>query len=110
LLRAILPVADQLAADQPAYRSVLLGRLVELDERRRAHGPLERSELITHLAGDYLVSYSPLADQKRIPFRDAYYEIKEFLKPVTPANKEVENAVNEIFRAKKRLLRSRSGA
>ena len=104
LLDAMLPTVAALVRRDGAYRKHLLDRLTQLDEARRRSGPLDRRELIVYLAADYLLLFSPLASQKRIPFRDAYYEIKEFLKPVTPANKEIEAAINEVFRLKKRLL------
>lgn len=106
LLEAMLPVPAALLERGDGYRDILLSRLGELDSRRERSGPLERTYLVMYLMADYLFRYSPLADTQRIPFRDAYYEVKEFLRPVTPANKEVEGAINEAFRAKKRLLKS----
>lgn len=104
LFEAMLPTAATLSGARSGYRKALLSRLGELDEKRTRSGPLDRGNLIVYLTADYLLRYSPLADTRRIPFRDAYYEVKEFLRPVTPANKEVERAVNEAFRLKKRLI------
>jgi len=109
LFGAILPGAAELANRRNGYRHVLLGRLGELDARRSASGPLDRTDLVMYLTADYLLRYSPLADSRRIPFRDAYYEVKEFLRPVTPANKEVEGAINEAFRLKRRLIQTSPG-
>ncbi len=108
LFDALLPRAAQLSREHKTYRSELLERLGELDIQRGASGPLERNEILVYLAADYLLRHSSVATEKRIPFKDAYYEVKEFLRPVTPANKEVEAAINDIFRRKKRLVSERS--
>ncbi|MFW5694130.1 MAG: polynucleotide adenylyltransferase PcnB [Alkalispirochaeta sp.] len=105
LYGAMLPEQARLARSNGAYRTKFMERLVLLDEKRRQHGALERTDLLVFLAADYLLEYSPLSQERRIPFRDAYYALKEFLSPVTPANREVEGAINEIFRNKGRLLR-----
>jgi poly(A) polymerase len=105
LYGAVLPEQAKLAGVNRAYRSKLLERLKVLDEKHREHGALDRTDLLVFVSADYLLEYSAFAQQKRIPFRDAYYALKEFLSPVTPANREVEGAINEIFRNKGRLLR-----
>ncbi|MFW5827150.1 MAG: polynucleotide adenylyltransferase PcnB [Alkalispirochaeta sp.] len=105
LYRAVLPEQARLARGNSAYRATFLDRLALLDEKRREHGPLDRTDLLVFAGADYLLEYSPLSNEGRIPFRDAYYALKEFLSPVTPANREVEGAINEIFRNKGRLLR-----
>lgn len=105
LYGAVLPEQAKLARATTAYRTKLVARLALLDEKRHEHGPLDRTDLLVFVAADYLLEYSPLSQERRIPFRDAYYALKEFLSPVTPANREVEGAINEIFRNKGRLLR-----
>lgn len=105
LYDAVLPSQAELMKRSGAYRTQVFNRLQLLDEKRRERGPLERADLLVFATADYLLDHSPFADQKRIPFRDAYYALKEFLSPITPANREVETAVNEIFRNKGRLLR-----
>lgn len=103
LFRAMVPSASALAANDPGYREKLLSRLALLDRARAERGALERADLLVFLVTDYLLDHSPVADEARIPFRDAYYAVKEFLAPVTPANKEVERAINIIFQNKGRL-------
>jgi SSS family transporter len=61
--------------------------------------------LLVHLCADYLLEFGPFQDQQRIPYNDAWRAVKEFLQPITPANKEVERGLKEIFRNKGRLLR-----
>jgi len=102
LFPAVLPGVASLVSDD-TYRKTLLTRLGLLDEKRRDRGPLERADLLVFLVADYLLDHSPVAEKQRIPFREAYYAVKEFLSPVTPANKEVEQAINVIFQNKGRL-------
>ena len=105
LYRHVLPEQANLAARNPEYRNKLMARLKLLDEKRHERGPLPRADVLVFATADYLLEYSPFAEQRRIPFREAYYGLKNFLSPVTPANREVEEAINEIFRNKGRLLR-----
>lgn len=105
LYAGVLPQQAALIGRSAAYRRALLDRLALLDAKRSEFGPLPRTDLLVFLTSDYLLEHGPFADQRRIPFRDAYYGLKEFLSPVTPANREVEEAINEIFRNKGRLLR-----
>lgn len=104
LMGAILPNLAELAERRADYRDRLAKRLRLLDTKRAEHGPLERTDLLVFLTADYLLDFGPFTDQRRIPFRDAYYALKDFLQPVTPANKEVEGAITEVFRNKGRLL------
>jgi poly(A) polymerase len=105
LYGAVVPMQAQLARSRNGYRQKLFDRLKLLDAKRAEFGPLERADLLVFLMSDYLLEYGPFSDQRRIPFRDAYFALKEFLSPVTPPNREVEQAINEIFRNKGRLLR-----
>lgn len=104
-LRHLAPRAAALAGSNPGFREKLLARLALLDSRHSQVGALERKDLLVYFAADYLLEFGPFEDQGRIPFRDGYFAFKEFLSPVTPANREVEGALREIFRNKGRLLR-----
>jgi poly(A) polymerase len=105
LYDAVLPAQARLAESNKGYRKKMMDRIALLDEKRRTLGPLDRADLLVFAVADYLLEYSSFASHSRIPFRDAYYAFKEFLSPVTPANREVEQAINEIFRNKGRLMR-----
>jgi poly(A) polymerase len=104
LLGGMIPEVAALAERNSGFRKALLDRLGLLDDKRRERGALERGDLLVFLVADYLLEYGPFKGQKRIPFRDAYYGMKEFLAPVTPANKEIETAINVIFQNKGRIL------
>lgn len=101
----LTPRPAELVRANSAYREKLIARLALLDKKRREAGAMERKDLLVYFAADYLLEFGPFADQKRIPFRDGYFAFKEFLSPVTPANREVEGALREIFQNKGRLLR-----
>ncbi len=105
LFGEMIPALATLAKARKEYRSKVTERLAALDRKRIAEGPLGRADALVFLAADYLLGFGPFDDQQRIPFRDAYYALKDFLSPIAPANKEVERAINEIFRNKGRLLR-----
>lgn len=105
LFHGMIPAQAELAAANSGYREKMIARLTLLDEKRAERGSLDRIDLLVFLVADFLLEFGPFADQRRIPFRDAYYALKEFLAPVTPANREIEGAINEIFRNKGRLLR-----
>ncbi len=101
----LVPRAASLAHQNRDYRQKFLARLGALDEIHHQSGPQERIILLVHLCADYLLEFGPFHDQQRIPYNDAWRGVKEFLQPITPANKEVEGALKEIFRNKGRLLR-----
>lgn len=105
VLQYFLPRAADLVKRNGDYRTKLLARLKLLDRKRFDLGALERRDLLVFLCADYLLEFGPFEDQKRIPFREGYFAFKEFLLPITPANREVEAALREIFRNKGRLLR-----
>ncbi|TVR67441.1 MAG: polynucleotide adenylyltransferase PcnB [Spirochaetaceae bacterium] len=104
-LQHLTPRPAELARTNSEYRRKLIARLSLLDAKRRDSGAMERKDLLVSFAADYLLEFGAFDDQKRIPFRDGYFAFKDFLFPVTPANREVEGALREIFRNKGRLLR-----
>lgn len=105
LLRYLLPGPAQLLRDKNKreFRERFLNRMRELDEQMRAaDGEVGREISIAYLAVDYMLTESEYAGVRRIPMKEAYFLIKEFLKPVTPPNKSVEEALTLIFRRKRR--------
>ena len=109
LFEGMMPQVAELARTNGAFRKALLDRLVLLDEKRRERdvlerGALDRADVLVFLIADFLLEFGPFQSQKRIPFRDAYYGVKEFLAPVTPANREIEGAINVVFQNKGRLM------
>ena len=97
LYHAVLPAQAKLMEANREYRTKMMDRLKLLDEKRNEHGVLSRTDLLVFATADYLLEYGPFTEQRRIPFRDAYYALKDFLKPVTPANREVEGGDQRDF-------------
>ncbi|MFP4329134.1 MAG: polynucleotide adenylyltransferase PcnB [Alkalispirochaetaceae bacterium] len=110
LLRYLLPAPAELLKrkEKRGYRELFFQRLRDLDTLvREGEGDLPREVSISYLAVDYLLTESSHAGVKRIPLKEAYFELKEFLKPVTPPNRSVENAISMIFRRKRRYEQDR---
>lgn len=86
------------------YRDAFYHRLEELDELKGRKGELSRSDGIAFLCVDFLFAISEVGKEKRIPFKDAFAELKHFIRPVSPANKEVEEALTMLLRNRKSFL------
>lgn len=105
LLQYLLPTPAELLRrkEKRGYRELLFQRLGDLDRVvQESEGDLPREVSISYLTVDFLLTESIHAGAKRIPMKEAYFELKEFLKPVTPPNRSVENAISTIFRRKRR--------
>lgn len=106
LLVHMVPQIAELASQRKEFRSALLARLEALDRRWASDGPLPRDELLVALGGDFLLAHGPFRGQQRVMFGEAYRAFKDWLQPVTPANREVESALEQIFHEGGRLQRS----
>ncbi|MFP4535012.1 MAG: polynucleotide adenylyltransferase PcnB [Alkalispirochaetaceae bacterium] len=106
LLHYLLPSVSELLSrkDKREFRERFFKRLEDLDEvMRESAGEAGREVSIAYLGVDYLLTESVYAGVRRIPIREAYFVLKEFLRPVTPANRSVEDALSLIFRRKRRF-------
>jgi len=101
LLVHMVPVIAELATRDAAYRERLLGRLEDLDGEVRGISEDRRSRAIAYLAGDYLFEQTETGRQERIAFPDAFAEIKRMIRPIVPANKDVEMALVYLIRRRK---------
>lgn len=105
ILRFLLPTVAELVGrkEKREYKDRFFRRMRDLDElMRQADGEVGREVSIAYLGVDFLLTESIYAGVRRIPMKEAYFELKEFLKPVTPANRSVEEALAHIFRRKRR--------
>jgi len=102
LLRYILPAVDFMVGDKAFafYRKDLFESLERLDAEVSTDG-VDRARAIAHLCADFLFSISDLGKQQRIPFKEAFSEMKQFIRPLAPANKDVEKALVLLIRKKK---------
>ena len=78
--------------------------IAALDEFVRNDGPVERRDMLIYLLADFVLTKSHASTARRISSADAYQEAKDMLKPVTPANRDVEKAVGHIIRSRKQYL------
>lgn len=106
LLQYLMPQLDFLLQERSLgdYREAFFHRLDELDELKRQKGELTRGDAIAFLCVDFLFAISEVGKQERIPFKDAFGELKHFIRPVSPANKEVEEALTVLLRNRKSFL------
>mgnify|MGYP001547061545 CR=1 FL=1 len=74
--------------------------LERLDACTEIPDALEKGNALAYLFANYVYTQSQLGQRKRIPIGDIYSEMKTWVKPVTPANKDVDVAAHII--AKKR--------
>ncbi|MFW6313230.1 MAG: polynucleotide adenylyltransferase PcnB [Spirochaetota bacterium] len=101
LLGHMVPVIADLAARDASYRERLVQRLEDLDAEVRGISEDRRSRAIAYLAGDYLFEHTETGRQERIAFPDAFAEIKRLIRPIVPANKDVEMALVYLIRRRK---------
>ncbi|MFP4636974.1 MAG: polynucleotide adenylyltransferase PcnB, partial [Spirochaetaceae bacterium] len=80
--------------------------LVHLDERRNAGEEIGRDIDIAHLTADFLFLVSSPGQEQRIPFREAFTEMKQFIRPASPPNKDVERALVYLLRKRKKYRKA----
>lgn len=106
LFRHMLPGFDDLISRNREYRGQLERRLEDLDAEVRDGGEDRRSRAIAYLCADYLFAHTETGGMGRIPFADGFAEIKKIIKPIVPANKEVEMALVYLIRRRKNYTRN----
>ncbi|MFW6212442.1 MAG: polynucleotide adenylyltransferase PcnB [Spirochaetota bacterium] len=97
----VLPHFNELVKREPEFRDELLHRLAALDAEVRDGGEDRRSRGIAYLCADYLFAHSEVGMAQRISFADGFAEIKRIIKPIVPANKDVEMALVYLIRRRK---------
>ncbi len=100
VLSYVLPGLDALIRDPSPdkNRSIFFENLGALDEMLSSRRELPRSLMIQQLVRDYVTRLGPWADDKKIHFPEVYQGIKELLKPMVPANRDVEEVVVSLMR------------
>lgn len=105
LLEHMLPsFAELLRAGGTPAEQRFFALLQELDAQVNSQRGADRALALAFLCADYLFRASPYAESETIPFKDAYQSLKDQLKPITPANIEVEKALQHLLRRRKRYL------
>lgn len=120
LLRYMLPNVDYLLRERAFtdYRRRFFDSLAMLDqekdsesepvEGRQTNGQedLTRERALAYFTSDFLFTVSEQANQPRISFKSAFTEMKHFIRPVTPANRDVEKALVYLIRKRKKYQRA----
>lgn len=101
MLSHMLPAFAILAERDGGYRETLLARLGDLDVEVRDGAENRRSRGIAYLVADYLFEHTDVGRRERIVFADAFAEIKRLIRPMVPANKDVEMALVYLIRRRK---------
>jgi len=101
LLKHMLPSVAGLVESRAGFWDALNSRLECLDREVTEGGEDRRSRAIAYLSADYLYAFSEAGKQQRIPFADGFAELKNLIKPLVPANKDVEMALVYLIRRRK---------
>jgi poly(A) polymerase len=102
LLKDMLPELNRLLTSGPKeYQTVFFDRLSDLDAEVEEGDEDRRSRGLAYLLADYLYTQSPFAAEERIPFKEAFSDLKAFIRPLVPANKDVEMALVYLIRRRK---------
>ena len=106
LLEHMVPSVWRLMENDSGYREALLARLSELDREVVEGGETRRARSIAYLGADYLFSQTEQGKAERIPFAESFEVLKAFIRPLVPANKEIEAALVYLIRHRKHYRRS----
>lgn len=94
----LLPRIHALLDGSTLNKKKLFFFLDALDSQVQKEGEARRSRFIAYLCADYFYRLSHWKDQRKNLFTPAFQGIKELIRPVTPANRDVEQAVNFLIR------------
>ena len=102
----LLPNFAQILQGSKLNTERLLYFLGELDDHVENDGESRRSRFLAFLCADYFYRLSPWKDQRKNVFTPAFQGLKDLIRPVSPANKDVEQAAIFLIRQRDRYLRT----
>jgi poly(A) polymerase len=102
----MIPTVNELSASDPAFKAAFLSRLVDLDKEVGDGKESRRSRAIAYLAADYLYTKTASGEAKHIAYNEAFADLKKFIQPLVPANKDVEMGLVYLIRRRKNYLKS----
>jgi len=102
----MIPNICKLTESDPGFRGATLSRLAEFDREVSEGNERRRSRAIAFLAADFLYTKTASGRAGHIAFNEAFADIKRFIQPIVPANKDVEMAVVYLIRRRKNFLKS----
>lgn len=108
LFRYLLPGIDALLQGSAGAEnsSRLFSFLVALDGHVSVDKEDRRSRFLAFLCADYFYRLSPWKDMRKHVFPTAFQGIKQLIRPLCPANKDVEQAVIFLIRQRERYEQS----
>ncbi|TVQ37971.1 MAG: polynucleotide adenylyltransferase PcnB [Spirochaetaceae bacterium] len=101
LLQYVVPRINEQLKDK-GFRRLFFSSLDRLDQQLETEEDLRRSRALAYLACDYIYTRSEYGTLERIPFKEAFAELKHYISPITPANKDVQKALVQLIRRRKR--------
>jgi len=105
LFRHMVPNVWKLAESDPKFRTALMARLAQFDREVTEGNESRRARAIAYLTADFLYTKSSVAGSDHIPFNEAFADIKQFIQPLVPANKDVEMGLVYLIRRRKNETR-----
>lgn len=102
----MIPNVCKLTESDPAFRETVLTRLAEFDREVKEGNERRRSRAIAYLAADFLYTKTATGAAGRIVFNEAFTDIKRFIQPIVPANKDVEMGLVYLVRRRKNYLKT----
>lgn len=106
ILGYILPNMHAILSDGPSFfeklrrRKHLLENLRELDRKIQRQQELPKGETFTAWVKSFIsINAKSSREELEAQYKDVFHRIKYIIKPITPPNKDVEQAVRNIFRS-----------
>lgn len=96
----ILPEIHRASEERKPLKIRLLGSLRKLDRDVRKYSTLGKSEMITAVSKDYVEEAVDWEEDPETVYKEVFRQIKQFISPITPPNKDVEQAVRGMFKAR----------
>ena len=100
LFQYVVPRMDAAMRDK-AFSALVHERLQALDRQKQIEDDQRRSRALAYFLCDYLYLKSEFGAMERIPFQDAFSDLKHVIAPITPANKDVQKALVFLVRRRK---------
>jgi poly(A) polymerase len=111
VLSYILPGIDEIIRDPSPgaqeNRSRFFANLDDLDRMIAEQREVPRNIMIQQLVKDFVMRLGPWTSQKKIHFPEVYQGIKELVKPMVPANRDVEDVVVSLMRERQESMGQR---
>jgi poly(A) polymerase len=107
MAKYVLPALEALSKDK-AHRGFdrkFLESMRNLDRLVNDEEESRRYVHLAHAAADFLFTISEYGSLDHIPFKEAFADIKRFLRPLVPPNRDVERALVYLIRRRKRYVK-----